>query len=129
MAVDPSSGCRVGPPGITEELEYGLLREMTATTGQTPVVTMADSSALVKGMALGESSLCSKVPADIICTPTGTRKVRKSPKLAGLDWEKIGRRRMSAMRLLRRLRELPATTPSPKAPAASRSGKGGRTAA
>jgi len=88
MAVDPSSGCRVGPPGSSEELEFGMLQEMGAVVKRTSVVTIADSYALVDGISLGEGALCSKVPADIICTPSSTLTVRNPRRtLKGIDWE------------------------------------------
>jgi len=105
LAVDPSTGCRVGPPGSTEELEYGMLREIGAVVKKTPVVTIADSYALVKGMSLGEGALCAQVPADIICTAERTLTVRKPLRtMKGIDWEKLGQRRLGSMRLLRLLK-------------------------
>jgi len=142
MAVDPRSGCHVGPRGSIEELEYGMLRAMKAVGKKTPVVTMADSYSVIKGMRLESEMLCSKVPASIVCTAKRTfRTPRSSPKLSGIDYEKLGQRRLRSSRLLRKLRvlsqELPgkATPDATKAPAqkaattAARAGKGGRAGA
>lgn len=73
MAADPSTGCRVGAPiaanSTSEELEYGVLREMGAVGKRTPVVTMVDDFAFIKGMSAESDALCHQVPADVICTP------------------------------------------------------------
>lgn len=109
MAVDSRSGCRVGPQGSSEELEYGMLREMGALGRKTPVVTTVDSFALLRGMSVADGFLCSKVPADIICTSRRTILVRRpGRKLQGIDWERLGNRRLGTMRLLRRLRAMKA---------------------
>lgn len=109
MAVDSRSNCRIGPKGSFEELEYGMLREMGALAKKTPVVTIADSYALVQGMSLEGSLLCSQVPADIVCTAKRTIVVkRQGRKLKGIDWEKLGRRKLGSLRLLRKLKSMKA---------------------
>ncbi|KAE8100401.1 hypothetical protein FH972_018304 [Carpinus fangiana] len=69
VAVDPTTGARLGKGEGFAELEYGMLRYMGAIDDSTPVVTSVHDCQLVDDIPV-EKLLIHDVPVDIICTPT-----------------------------------------------------------
>ncbi|CAL4911414.1 unnamed protein product [Urochloa decumbens] len=69
VAVDPSSGARLGKGEGFAELEYGMLRYMGAIDDSTMIVTTVHDKQLVDDIPV-EKLLVHDVPVDIICTPT-----------------------------------------------------------
>ncbi|XP_024028314.1 5-formyltetrahydrofolate cyclo-ligase-like protein COG0212 isoform X2 [Morus notabilis] len=69
VAVDPTTGARLGKGEGFAELEYGMLRYMGAIDESTPVVTTVHDCQLVDDIPV-EKLLIHDVPVDIICTPT-----------------------------------------------------------
>jgi len=129
MAVNPATGCRLGPGGDLEDVEYGMLRELGVVSDSTKVATTIHAFALEDELP----SECSDVPVDTVCTPERTVRVRKSaPKALGVNWERVTPRAVKSSELLQKLKErdalghsaLAAAVPERAAP--MRFGKGGR---
>ncbi|CAI5978552.1 unnamed protein product [Closterium sp. NIES-65] len=85
VAVDPTTGARLGKGEGFAELEYGILRWMGAVTDDTPVVTTVHDCQLVAAGAIPTSNLRQHdLPVDIICTPTQIIRVSsRIPKPSG----------------------------------------------
>ncbi|KAF0889182.1 hypothetical protein E2562_022445, partial [Oryza meyeriana var. granulata] len=69
VAVDPSTGARLGKGEGFAELEYGMLRYMGSISDSTMIVTTVHDKQLVNDIPV-EKLLIHDVPVDIICTPT-----------------------------------------------------------
>ncbi|CAI5480452.1 unnamed protein product [Closterium sp. Yama58-4] len=94
VAVDPTTGARLGKGEGFAELEYGILRWMGAVTDDTPVVTTVHDCQLVQAGAIPTSKLRQHdLPVDIICTPTQIIRVTsKIPKPSGIYWHLLSPR-------------------------------------
>uniref|UniRef100_A0A0E0F8P1 5-formyltetrahydrofolate cyclo-ligase n=1 Tax=Oryza meridionalis TaxID=40149 RepID=A0A0E0F8P1_9ORYZ len=69
VAVDPSTGARLGKGEGFAELEYGMMRYMGSISDSTMIVTTVHDKQLVNDIPV-EKLLVHDVPVDIICTPT-----------------------------------------------------------
>ncbi|XP_024028313.1 5-formyltetrahydrofolate cyclo-ligase-like protein COG0212 isoform X1 [Morus notabilis] len=104
VAVDPTTGARLGKGEGFAELEYGMLRYMGAIDESTPVVTTVHDCQLVDDIPV-EKLLIHDVPVDIICTPTQVIFTNTSiPKPQGIYWEKLSPEKLGQIRILRELK-------------------------
>ncbi|KAF7064362.1 hypothetical protein CFC21_070697 [Triticum aestivum] len=104
VAVDPSTGARLGKGEGFAELEYGMLRYMGATDDSTMVVTTVHDKQLVDDIPV-EKLLIHDVPVDIICTPTQVILTNTAiPKPQGIYWEKLSPEKLGQIRILRELK-------------------------
>lgn len=105
VAVDPSTGARLGKGEGFAELEYGILRWMGAIDDSTLVVTTVHDRQLVDDIPV-EKLLVHDVPVDIICTPTKIIHTNtRIPKPQGIYWEKLSRQKLEQIRILRDLKK------------------------
>ncbi|XP_014506378.1 5-formyltetrahydrofolate cyclo-ligase-like protein COG0212 [Vigna radiata var. radiata] len=105
VAVDPSTGARLGKGEGFAELEYGMLRYMGAIDDSTPVVTSVHDCQLVDDIPV-EKLLIHDVPVDIICTPTQVIFTHTTiPKPQGIYWEKLSPEKLGQIRILRELKK------------------------
>ncbi|XP_027357684.1 5-formyltetrahydrofolate cyclo-ligase-like protein COG0212 isoform X5 [Abrus precatorius] len=105
VAVDPSTGARLGKGEGFAELEYGMLRYMGAIDDSTPVVTSVHDCQLVDDIPV-EKLLIHDVPVDIICTPTEVIFTHTSiPKPQGIYWDKLSPEKLGQIRVLRELKK------------------------
>ncbi|GMN48519.1 hypothetical protein TIFTF001_017684 [Ficus carica] len=103
VAVDPTTGARLGKGEGFAELEYGMLRYMGAIDDSTPVVTTVHDCQLVDDIPV-EKLLIHDVPVDIICTPTQVIFTNTTiPKPQGIYWEKLSPEKLGQIRILREL--------------------------
>jgi len=105
VAVNPTTGARLGPYGGFEDLEYGMLREAKAIDEDTPVATGVADFQLFD--SVGEArAMPYHVPVDIILTPSATFRANKTaqPKPHGVHWHKLSERRLRTMPALRELK-------------------------
>ncbi|CAI5515404.1 unnamed protein product [Closterium sp. Naga37s-1] len=137
VAVDPTTGARLGKGEGFAELEYGILRWMGAVTDDTPVVTTVHDCQLVQAGAIPTSKLRQHdLPVDIICTPTQIIRVTsKIPKPSGIYWHLLSPQKLAQIRILQQLKStleaqtgaaLPLGPDEELPPVAARHGKGGR---
>ncbi|XP_073356220.1 5-formyltetrahydrofolate cyclo-ligase-like protein COG0212 [Aegilops tauschii subsp. strangulata] len=104
VAVDPSTGARLGKGEGFAELEYGMLRYMGAIDDSTMVVTTVHDKQLVDDIPV-EKLLIHDVPVDIICTPTQVILTNTAiPKPQGIYWEKLSPEKLGQIRILRELK-------------------------
>ncbi|XP_059453764.1 5-formyltetrahydrofolate cyclo-ligase-like protein COG0212 [Corylus avellana] len=104
VAVDPTTGARLGKGEGFAELEYGMLRCMGAIDDSTPVVTSVHDCQLVDDIPV-EKLLIHDVPVDIICTPTQVIYTSTSiPKPQGIYWDKLSPEKLGQIRVLRELK-------------------------
>ncbi|KAM3255578.1 hypothetical protein ACQJBY_048669 [Aegilops geniculata] len=104
VAVDPSTGARLGKGEGFAELEYGMLRYMGAIDDSTMVVTTVHDKQLVDDIPV-EKLLIHDVPVDIICTPTQIILTNTAiPKPQGIYWEKLSPEKLGQIRILRELK-------------------------
>ncbi|XP_065009557.1 5-formyltetrahydrofolate cyclo-ligase-like protein COG0212 isoform X2 [Musa acuminata AAA Group] len=117
VAVDPTTGARLGKGEGFAELEYGMLRYMGAIDDNAMIVTSV------------EKLLVHDVPVDIICTPTQIIYTNtRIPKPQGIYWEKLSPEKLGQIRILRELKrrieretgQLLPTGPSEKLPPTAR---------
>jgi len=105
VAVDPSSGARLGKGEGFAELEYGMLRYMGAIDDSTMIVTTVHDKQLVDDIPV-EKLLVHDVPVDIICTPTQVIFTKTTiPKPQGIYWEKLSPEKLGQIRILRELKQ------------------------
>ncbi|KAF8657846.1 hypothetical protein HU200_059655 [Digitaria exilis] len=105
VAVDPSTGARLGKGEGFAELEYGMLRYMGAIDDSTMIVTTVHDKQLVDDIPV-EKLLIHDVPVDIICTPTQVIFTKtKIPKPQGIYWEKLSPEKLGQIRILRELKK------------------------
>ncbi|CAN6344517.1 unnamed protein product [Urochloa humidicola] len=105
VAVDPSSGARLGKGEGFAELEYGMLRYMGAIDDSTMIVTTVHDNQLVDDIPV-EKLLVHDVPVDIICTPTQVIFTKTTiPKPQGIYWEKLSPEKLGQIRILRELKK------------------------
>ncbi|CAL4896745.1 unnamed protein product [Urochloa decumbens] len=105
VAVDPSSGARLGKGEGFAELEYGMLRYMGAIDDSTMIVTTVHDKQLVDDLPV-EKLLVHDVPVDIICTPTQVIFTKTTiPKPQGIYWEKLSPEKLGQIRILRELKK------------------------
>ncbi|CAM6045766.1 unnamed protein product [Sphagnum compactum] len=105
VAVDPTSGARLGKGEGFAELEYGILRWMGAIDDSTLVITTVHDKQLVDDIPL-EKLLVHDVPVDIICTPTQIIRTNTSiPKPQGIYWDKLSPQKLEQIRILRDLKK------------------------
>ncbi|XP_047181797.1 5-formyltetrahydrofolate cyclo-ligase-like protein COG0212 [Vigna umbellata] len=105
VAVDPSTGARLGKGEGFAELEYGMLRYMGAIDDSTPVVTSVHDCQLVDDIPV-EKLLIHDVPVDIICTPTQVIFTHTTiPKPQGIYWDKLSPEKLGQIRILRELKK------------------------
>ncbi|CAK9857110.1 unnamed protein product [Sphagnum jensenii] len=105
VAVDPTSGARLGKGEGFAELEYGILRWMGAIDDSTLVITTVHDKQLVDDIPL-EKLLIHDVPVDIICTPTQIIRTNTSiPKPQGIYWDKLSPQKLEQIRILRDLKK------------------------
>ncbi|KAL5080762.1 hypothetical protein RYX36_009183 [Vicia faba] len=133
VAVDPSTGARLGKGEGFAELEYGMLRYMGAIDDSTLVVTSVHECQLVDDIPV-EKLLIHDVPVDIICTPAKVIFTHTSiPKPQGIYWDKLSPEKLGQIRILRDLKrrieqetgqKLP-TGPSEKLPPSAQRGRRG----
>ncbi|CAI5995534.1 unnamed protein product [Closterium sp. NIES-64] len=137
VAVDPTTGARLGKGEGFAELEYGILRWMGAVTDDTPVVTTVHDCQLVAAGAIPTSNLRQHdLPVDIICTPTQIIRVSsRIPKPSGIYWHLLSPQKLAQIRILQQLKStleaqtgaaLPLGPDEELPPVATRHGKGGR---
>ncbi|KAL2334942.1 hypothetical protein Fmac_016155 [Flemingia macrophylla] len=123
VAVDPTTGARLGKGEGFAELEYGMLRYMGAIDDSTPIVTSgsfgsfpAFATSLSHSFKLHdcqlvddipvEKLLIHDVPVDIICTPTQVIFTNTSiPKPQGIYWDKLSPEKLGQIRILRELKK------------------------
>ncbi|KAM0914798.1 hypothetical protein ACQ4PT_011275 [Festuca glaucescens] len=104
VAVDPSTGARLGKGEGFAELEYGMLRYMGAIDDSTMIVTTVHDKQLVDDVPV-EKLLIHDVPVDIICTPTQVILTNTAvPKPQGIYWEKLSPEKLGQIRILRELK-------------------------
>ncbi|CAM0950134.1 unnamed protein product [Alopecurus aequalis] len=104
VAVDPSTGARLGKGEGFAELEYGMLRYMGAIDDSTMIVTTVHDKQLVDDIPV-EKLLIHDVPVDIICTPTQVIVTNTAiPKPQGIYWEKLSPEKLGQIRILRELK-------------------------
>ncbi|KAF5749224.1 hypothetical protein HS088_TW04G01188 [Tripterygium wilfordii] len=104
VAVDPSTGARLGKGEGFAELEYGMLRYMGAVDDSTPVVTSVHDCQLVDDIPV-EKLLIHDVAVDIICTPTQVIFTNTTiPKPKGIYWDKLSPEKLGQIRILRELK-------------------------
>ncbi|CAN0892238.1 5-formyltetrahydrofolate cyclo-ligase-like protein COG0212 [Linum grandiflorum] len=104
VAVDPTTGARLGKGEGFAELEYGMLRYMGAIDNSTPVVTSVHDCQLVDDIPI-EKLLIHDVPVDIICTPTRVIFTNTTiPKPQGIYWDKLSPEKLGQIRILRDLK-------------------------
>ncbi|ONK57574.1 uncharacterized protein A4U43_C09F1890 [Asparagus officinalis] len=105
VAVDPTTGSRLGKGEGFAELEYGMLRYMGAIDDDTLVVTSVHDKQLVDDIPV-EKLLVHDVPVDIICTPTQIIFTNTTiPKPQGIYWEKLSPEKLAQIRILRELKK------------------------
>ncbi|CAI5516302.1 unnamed protein product [Closterium sp. Naga37s-1] len=137
VAVDPTTGARLGKGEGFAELEYGILRWMGAVTDDTPVVTTVHDCQLVAAGTIPTSKLRQHdLPVDIICTPTQIIRVSsKIPKPSGIYWHLLSPQKLAQIRILQQLKStleaqtgaaLPLGPDEELPPVAARHGKGGQ---
>ncbi|CAH9078523.1 unnamed protein product [Cuscuta europaea] len=104
VAVDPTTGARLGKGEGFAELEYGMLRYMGAIDDSTPIVTSVHDKQLVGDIPV-EKLLIHDVPVDIICTPTQVIFTNTTiPKPQGIYWEELSPEKLSQILILRELK-------------------------
>ncbi|GBG91790.1 hypothetical protein CBR_g53679 [Chara braunii] len=133
VAVDPSTGARLGKGEGFAELEYGMLRWMGAIDENTLVVTSVHDKQLVDDIPT-EKLLVHDVPVDVICTPTRIIFTEtKIPKPTGIYWDKLSPEKLGQIRILQELKrrieeetgeKLP-SGPSEKLPPTAQRSRGG----
>ncbi|KAL3677593.1 hypothetical protein R1sor_027541 [Riccia sorocarpa] len=108
VAVDPSTGARLGKGEGFAELEYGMLRYMGAVDDSTLVVTSVhDVQVLEDGSIPTEKLLIHDVPVDVICTPTRTIFTNTTiPKPKGIYWEVLSPQKLEKIRILQVLKSM-----------------------
>ncbi|BBN04201.1 5-formyltetrahydrofolate cyclo-ligase [Marchantia polymorpha subsp. ruderalis] len=108
VAVDPSTGARLGKGEGFAELEYGMLRYMGAIDDNTLVVTSVhDLQVVEEGTIPTEKLLIHDVPVDVICTPTRTIFTNTSiPKPKGIYWEVLSPQKLEKIRVLQVLKKM-----------------------
>ncbi|KAG0520212.1 hypothetical protein BDA96_08G054000 [Sorghum bicolor] len=105
VAVDPSSGARLGKGEGFAELEYRMLRYMGAIDDSTMIVTTVHDKQLVDDIPV-EKLLVHDVPVDVICTPTQVIFTKTTiPKPQGIYWEKLSPEKLGQIRILRELKQ------------------------
>ncbi|CAL9094669.1 unnamed protein product [Musa acuminata var. zebrina] len=128
VAVDPTTGARLGKGEGFAELEYGMLRYMGAIDDNVMIVTSVHDKQLVDDIP-AEELLVHDVPVDIICTPTQIIYTNtRIPKPQGIYWEKLSPEKLGQIRILRELKrrieretgQLLPTGPSEKLPPTAR---------
>ncbi|XP_064969070.1 5-formyltetrahydrofolate cyclo-ligase-like protein COG0212 isoform X2 [Musa acuminata AAA Group] len=128
VAVDPTTGARLGKGEGFAELEYGMLRYMGAIDDNAMIVTSVHDKQLVDDIPV-EKLLVHDVPVDIICTPTQIIYTNtRIPKPQGIYWEKLSPEKLGQIRILRELKrrieresgQLLPTGPSEKLPPTAR---------
>jgi len=94
-------GVRVGKGGGYSELEYGILRELELIDESTPVFTTIHDLQIVDEAPKDEYDLV----VDAIVTPSKVIRVGKAfPKPTGIIWEKLDRRYLEEIPVLRKLK-------------------------
>ncbi|EEE52828.1 hypothetical protein OsJ_35353 [Oryza sativa Japonica Group] len=104
VAVDPSTGARLGKGEGFAELEYGMLRYMGSISDSTMIVTTVHDKQLVNDIPV-EKLLVHDVPVDIICTPTQVIFTNTTiAKPQGIYWEKLSPEKLGQIRILQELK-------------------------
>uniref|UniRef100_A0A0E0F8N7 5-formyltetrahydrofolate cyclo-ligase n=1 Tax=Oryza meridionalis TaxID=40149 RepID=A0A0E0F8N7_9ORYZ len=104
VAVDPSTGARLGKGEGFAELEYGMMRYMGSISDSTMIVTTVHDKQLVNDIPV-EKLLVHDVPVDIICTPTQVIFTNTTiPKPQGIYWEKLSPEKLGQIRILQELK-------------------------
>ena len=117
VAVDPSTGARVGKGEGFAELEYGLLRMMGNIEEKTLIVSTVHDCQ-VRDFAVFYGKFCGTepqhpnllahdVPVDVICTPTKTIYVdrnKQKPKPTGIYWDLLSPQKLNQVGVLRSLK-------------------------
>ncbi|KAG9444211.1 hypothetical protein H6P81_015551 [Aristolochia fimbriata] len=104
VAVDPTTGARLGKGEGFAELEYGMLRYMGAIDDSTLIVTTVHDRQLVEDIPV-QKLLIHDVPVDIISTPTQVIYTNTSiPKPQGIYWDKLSPEKLGQIRILRELK-------------------------
>jgi len=97
-------GARVGKGGGYADLEYGILRELSAVDENTPVITTVhDIQILDQEIPMEDHDL----PVDMIVTPSRIlriERVYKKPK--GVYWDKLDSRAFREIPVLKELKDL-----------------------
>jgi 5-formyltetrahydrofolate cyclo-ligase len=83
-----AEGTRVGKGEGFSDIEFAVLAELGAVTGDTPVVTTVHDRQVVSAGAVEPDA--HDVPLDVICTPTRTIRIA-APEATptGIDWSKL----------------------------------------
>ncbi|MCD6465982.1 5-formyltetrahydrofolate cyclo-ligase [Candidatus Bathyarchaeota archaeon] len=98
-------GVRIGKGGGYSEIEYAILRELKLIDEKTPVFTTVHDLQIVEEAPKDPYDLV----VDVIATPSKLLRVeRKYPQPEGVMWEKLGRRRLKEIPVLRELKALTA---------------------
>mmetsp|Transcript_4398 Transcript_4398/g.12052 ORF Transcript_4398/g.12052 Transcript_4398/m.12052 type:complete len:354 (-) Transcript_4398:86-1147(-) len=135
VAVNPTSGARLGRGVGFGDLEYGMLQEMDAINDRTPVVATVHEHQLAEDIPV-ESMLQHDVPVDIICTPNRTiRTYWPGERPSGIYWEKVSPQTLQRVQVLMRMKQeaedrlehkLPTGPEEPRPPPPLRTGFRGR---
>ncbi|KAJ7528353.1 hypothetical protein O6H91_16G095500 [Diphasiastrum complanatum] len=105
VAVDPTTGARLGKGEGFAELEYGMLRHMGAIDDFTLIVTSVHDKQLVSDIPV-EKLFVHDVPVDVICTPTQIIQTHTSiPKPEGIYWDKLSPQKLSQIKVLQELKK------------------------
>ncbi|MEM2760061.1 MAG: 5-formyltetrahydrofolate cyclo-ligase [Nitrososphaerales archaeon] len=97
-----SSGARIGKGEGYAELEYAVLKTMSAINESIPVATTVHDIQLINNIPSEDHD----VPIDIIMTPTKViRTYTKLPKPRGIIWSKVTEEMLQKMPILRELKE------------------------
>jgi len=102
VAVNPSTGLRLGKSHGYAEIEWGILSTFDKVGEETPVATTIHDVQLVQDDIPREPF---DLPVDIIATPTRLIRVdRRPPKPRGILWEYVSEEMLREIPLLAELR-------------------------
>ncbi|KAJ7525060.1 hypothetical protein O6H91_17G034500 [Diphasiastrum complanatum] len=104
VAVDPSTGARLGEGEGLTDLEYGFLRLIGAIDDSTVIVTSVHDKQLVNDIPVGKLAV-HDFPVDVICTPTQIIRTNTTiAKPKGIFWEMLSPEKFVQFRILQELR-------------------------
>jgi 5-formyltetrahydrofolate cyclo-ligase len=95
-------GCRIGKGEGYSEMEYAILRELGLVSELTPIITTVHDLQIVESVPLEDHDIA----VDYIVTPTrvlATHRTRR--RTAGIIWDKVTPEMMSAMPVLKELKQ------------------------
>jgi 5-formyltetrahydrofolate cyclo-ligase len=99
-----AEGARVGKGEGFSDIEFAVLAELGAVTGDTPVVTTVHDRQVISAGAVEPDP--HDVPLDVVCTPTRTIRIEAPDATpTGIDWDRLDEDRPGDIPVLARLRE------------------------